>query len=61
VITPGAGGLCRLDTVTKSKTVLVVQQSYQIGAEARRFAETVTPWCRNPSGTGFTHRIAAVP
>ena len=61
MITPGASGLCRLDTVTKTKTVQVVQPSYQVGAEDRRFAETFTPWCRNPSGTGFTHRIAAVP
>jgi hypothetical protein len=61
MITPGAGGLCRLDTVTKSKTVQVVQQGYQVGAEDRCFAETFTPWCRNQSGTVFTHRIAAVP
>jgi RecB family exonuclease len=43
MITPGAGGLCRLDTVTKSKTVQMVQQSYQVGAEDRRFAETLCP------------------
>ena len=44
MITPGAGGLCGLDTVTKSKTVQVVQQSYQVGAEDRCLAETFTPW-----------------
>ena len=43
VITPGTSGLCRLDTVTKTKTVQVVQQSYQVGAEDRRFAETLYP------------------
>ena len=43
MITPSASGLCRLDTVTKTKTVHVVQQSYRVGAEDRRFAETVYP------------------
>ena len=43
MITPGASGLCRLDTVTKTKTVQVVQQSYQVGADDRRFAETLYP------------------
>lgn len=43
MITPGASGLCRLDTVTKTKTVQVVQQSYQVGTEDRRFAETLFP------------------
>ena len=43
MITPGASGLCRLDTVTKTKTVQVIQQSYQVGAEDRRFAETLFP------------------
>jgi len=43
MITPGASGLCRLDTVTKTKTVQVIQQSYQVGAEARRFAEILYP------------------
>lgn len=43
MITPGASGLCRLDTVTKTKTVQVVQQSYQVGSEDRRFAETLYP------------------
>ena len=36
MITPGAGGLCRLDTVTKSKTVQMVQQSYQVGRRPAR-------------------------
>jgi len=43
MITPEASGLCRLDTVTKTKTVNVVQQSYQVGPENRRFAETLYP------------------
>jgi hypothetical protein len=43
MITPGASGLCRLDTVTKTKTVQVIQQSHQVGAEDRRFAEALYP------------------
>lgn len=43
MITPGASGLCRLDTVTKTKTVQVIQQSYQVGAEDRRFAKALYP------------------
>jgi len=43
MITPGANGLCRLDTVTKTKTVQGIQQSYQVCAEDRRFAETLYP------------------
>jgi len=43
MITPGASGLCRLDTVTKTKTVQVIQQSYQVGSEDRRFAEALYP------------------
>jgi len=43
MITPDASGVCRLDTVTKTKTVQVIQQSYQVGAEDRRFAEILYP------------------
>ena len=60
MITPGASGLRRLDTVTKTKTVLVIQQSYRVGSEDWRFAETCTPWCRSPFVTGFIRHIAAV-
>jgi hypothetical protein len=43
MITPDARGHCRLDTVTKTKTVHVVQQSFQTSADDRRFAETLYP------------------
>jgi CRISPR/Cas system-associated exonuclease Cas4 (RecB family) len=35
MITPQASGLCRLDTVTKTKTVNVVQQSFRVTACVR--------------------------
>ena len=34
---------CRLDTVTKTQDVQLVQQSCTIGAEERRYAETIYP------------------
>ena len=43
MITPGATGACRLDTVTKTQDVQLVQQSCTIGAEERRYAETIYP------------------
>ena len=43
MVTPGASGSCRLDTVTKTKTVLVIQQTYDVGAEEHRFAEALYP------------------
>ena len=43
MITPGASGECRLDTVTKTKTVQVIQQTFAVGQEERRFAETLYP------------------
>lgn len=53
VITPEASGLCRLDTVTKSKMVHVVQQSFQAGAEDRRFAETLYPMVKESIRDGI--------
>ena len=43
MIIPGASGHCRLDTVTKTKTVHVVQQSFRVSADDRRFAGTLYP------------------
>jgi RecB family exonuclease len=43
MITPAASGLCRLDTVTKGRTVSLTQKSFQIGPADRRYAETVYP------------------
>ena len=62
MITPGAGGLCRLDTVTKTKTVQVVQRSYQLGAEDRRFAKTLYPMVQESIRDGIyaPHRSSPV-
>jgi putative RecB family exonuclease len=53
MITPGASGLCRLDTVTKTKTVQVIQQSYEVGPEERRFAETLYPMVQDSIRDGL--------
>jgi len=53
MITPGASGLCRLDTVTKTKTVQVIQQTYDVGPEERRFAETLYPMIQDSIRDGL--------
>ncbi len=52
MITPGATGLCRLDTVTKTTTVQLVQHSCQIGPEERRYAETIYPMAQEAMRDG---------
>jgi len=53
MITPGASGLCRLDTVTKTKTVQVIQQTYDVGPDERRFAETLYPMVQDSIRDGI--------
>jgi hypothetical protein len=43
-ITPGASGVCRLDTLTKQKTVQLVHQTYHAEVAAERlYSETMYP------------------
>jgi len=53
MITPGANGSCRLDTVTKTKTVQVIQQTYEVGQEERRLAETLYPMVQDSIRDGI--------
>ena len=53
MITPGASGSCRLDTVTKTKTVQVIQQAYEVGDEDRRFAEKLYPMVQDSIRDGL--------
>ena len=53
MITPGSSGFCRLETVTKTKTVELVQQSCEIGAEERRYAETLYPMVQEAMRDGI--------
>lgn len=53
MITPGATGACRLDTVTKTQDVQLVQQSCTIDAEERRYAETIYPMVQDGMRDGI--------
>jgi len=53
MITPGSSGSCRLDTVTKTRTVELVQQRREIGAEERRYAETLYPMAQEAMRDGI--------
>jgi hypothetical protein len=53
MIAPGASGVCRLDTVTKTKTVQVIQQTYDVGPDERRFAETLYPMVQDSIRDGI--------
>jgi hypothetical protein len=43
MITPTASGLCRLDTVTKGRTVNLTQKGFHVGPADRRYVETIYP------------------
>ena len=43
MVTPAASGACRLDTVTKGKTVSLIQKSFSINEKDRHYAETIYP------------------
>ena len=49
MITPAASGACRLDTVTKGKTVTLIQKSFCVSEKDRQYAEVVYPWYRTQS------------
>jgi hypothetical protein len=61
MITPSASGLCRLDTVTKTKTAQLVQQSCEIGAEERRYIETIYPMVQEATRDGIYRPRRASP
>jgi hypothetical protein len=48
MITPAATGACRLDTVTKGKTVTLVQKSFCVSEKDRQYAEMFIRWSRIP-------------
>jgi putative RecB family exonuclease len=43
MITPAASGLCRLDTVTKGRTVSLVQKTFHVGPADQKYAEGIYP------------------
>ena len=61
MITPGVGGLCRLDTSPKARRYRWCSRVIRLAPKTGASLKLFTPWCRNPSGTGFAHHITAVP
>jgi hypothetical protein len=53
MITPYANGACRLDIVTKTKTVQLVQQSCEAGPEERKFAKDLFPMVQDSIRDGI--------
>lgn len=53
MITPAATGDCRLDTVTKGRTVSLIQKSFSITEKDRQYAETVYPMVQDSIREGI--------
>jgi RecB family exonuclease len=53
MITPAASGACRLDTVTKGKTVSLVQKSFTVTAKDRQYAEVIYPMVQDSIREGI--------
>jgi hypothetical protein len=53
MITPAASGACRLDTVTKGKTVSLIQKSFVINEKDRHYAETIYPMVQDSIRVGI--------
>ena len=52
-LTPGASGTCRLDTLVKTKTVQLIQQTVDVGPEEIRHTDTVYPMVRDAIQQGI--------
>lgn len=53
MITPAASGACRLDTVTKGKTVSLVQKSFTVTEKDRQYAEVIYPMVQDSIREGI--------
>lgn len=53
MITPAASGACRLDTVTKGKTVSLIQKSFVVAEQDRRYAEAIYPMVQDSIRDGI--------
>jgi RecB family exonuclease len=53
MITAAATGACRLDTVTKGKTVSLIQKSFFINEKDRHYAETIYPMVQDSIREGI--------
>ena len=53
MVTPAASGACRLDTVTKGKTVSLVQKSFTVTEKDRQYAEVIYPMVQDSIREGI--------
>ena len=53
MITPAATGVCRLDTVTKGKTVDLIHKSFTVTEADRRYAEALYPMVQDSIREGI--------
>lgn len=53
MITPAASGACRLDTVTKGKTVRLIHKSFAITEQDRKYAEMIYPMVQDSIRDGI--------
>jgi len=53
MITPGVSGVCRLDIVTKGRTVSLTQKSFQVGPADRTYAEALYPMVQDSIREGI--------
>jgi hypothetical protein len=53
MITPAASGACRLETVTKGKTVSLVQKSFTVTEKDRQYAEMIYPMVQDSIREGI--------
>jgi hypothetical protein len=52
-LTHNTSGACRLDTVTKGKTVSLIQKSFFINEKDRHYAETIYPMVQDSIREGI--------
>ncbi len=53
MITLSASGACRLDTVTKGKTVSVIKKSFTVTEKDRQYAEVIYPMVQDSIREGI--------
>jgi RecB family exonuclease len=53
MITPAASGVCRLDTVTKGKTVRLIHKSFAITEQDRQYVELIYPMVQDSIREGI--------
>ena len=53
MITPAATGTCRLDSVTKGRTVTLIKKSFSVSEKDRQYAEAIHPMVQDSIREGI--------